>query len=67
MIVFVNNEQKELQANSNIEHLLKKLELSALKGMAVAVNQEVISKSNWANHLLHENDKVTIIRATQGG
>ncbi len=36
-------------------------------GMAVAVNQVVVGKSVWVNHILQENDSLTLIRATQGG
>lgn len=36
-------------------------------GVAVAVNQQVIPKSDWINTELKENDQVIIIRATQGG
>jgi sulfur carrier protein len=36
-------------------------------GVAVAVNHQVIPKSQWANTELKEHDQVIIIRATQGG
>ncbi|ADY51952.1 thiamine biosynthesis protein ThiS [Pseudopedobacter saltans DSM 12145] len=36
-------------------------------GMAVAVNQDIIDKSSWANHQIQENDSLTLIKATQGG
>lgn len=36
-------------------------------GVAAAVNNEVIPKSEWEKHKLSETDKVLIITATQGG
>lgn len=36
-------------------------------GVAAAVNNEVIPKSEWENHRLSETDKILIITATQGG
>lgn len=37
------------------------------KGIAVAVNQNVVPKANWNDTLLQENDTIIIIKATQGG
>lgn len=37
------------------------------RGIAIAVNQQVISKSQWDDFKLKENDEVLIIKATQGG
>jgi sulfur carrier protein len=36
-------------------------------GMAVAVNESVVTKEKWSNQELEEGDRVEIIRATQGG
>ncbi len=36
-------------------------------GIAIAVNNQVIPRSQWEAFLLAEGDKITIIRATQGG
>lgn len=67
MKVFINNEPKELQNLKTITELLRDLNLEGAKGIAIAINQEVIPKAHWNNHSLAENDRLTIIRATQGG
>jgi sulfur carrier protein len=67
MNVFVNNEKREIINQPTITQLLSEISLNSPKGIAVAINNEVIPKSGWGNYLLNENDKVTIIRATQGG
>ncbi len=36
-------------------------------GMAVAVNESVITKEKWTEQELEKGDRVEIIRATQGG
>lgn len=36
-------------------------------GFAVAVNDTVVPKSKLADHELKEDDRIEIIRATQGG
>ncbi|MDR0229277.1 MAG: sulfur carrier protein ThiS [Flavobacteriaceae bacterium] len=37
------------------------------KGIAVAVNNNVIPKVQWATHMLNNTDDILIITATQGG
>ncbi|HXA00859.1 MAG TPA: sulfur carrier protein ThiS [Cytophagaceae bacterium] len=67
MNVFVNNEKREILNQQTITQLLGEIQLNSPKGIAVAINNEVIPKSGWEKYWLNENDKVTIIRATQGG
>lgn len=52
---------------STLESFLESQSLHAARGIAVAVNEEVIPRSEWAEHSLHENDTILIITATQGG
>ena len=66
MTVFVNNEKKDVNLKT-LSELLESINLNVAKGVAVAVNNQVVAKSEWNNALLKENDKITIIRATQGG
>ncbi len=67
MNILVNNISKDILENSTIESLLQLLEISSTRGLAIAVNSTVISKSEWSEYTLNENDKITLIRATQGG
>jgi sulfur carrier protein len=68
MIVYLNNEQFDLsEAKSISEIIAKDLNMNHPKGVAIAVNQEVIPKTNWDNFMIKENDRLTIIKATQGG
>ncbi|PKF61710.1 thiamine biosynthesis protein ThiS [Psychromonas sp. psych-6C06] len=66
MKVNVNEKLIELDENCNIEQLLATLE-SPLKGSAVAVNQKIISRSEWATFTLQENDQVSLFQAIAGG
>lgn len=67
MKIFVNNEAKEVKNQLTVLELLHVLKLEAARGMAVAVNNQVIPKLSWKNSGINENDRVTIIKATQGG
>jgi len=65
MKITVNQTSYDLSAKSLIE-LIEELQIKP-KGTAIAVNDMVIPKSHWKSHQLSENDKITVIRATQGG
>ncbi len=61
----VNHEKKSIE-QSTLDVLLNILKINT-KGIAVAINNQIITKSAWSNTSLKENDNVTIIQATQGG
>lgn len=67
MNIIINNNKIELPEKSTLSFALKQTEIINFKGIAVAVNNNVIPKLNWDNHILSDNDKVIIIKATQGG
>ncbi len=67
MIVFINKEKKELSDNTDIVKMLHVNGIEDTKGIAIAINNEVIPKNSWQNHLLHDQDNITIITATAGG
>lgn len=67
MNVIVNNKTVELPDASGINALLQQLNLSSPQGIAIAVNEQVIPKSDWQSCVLKDNDAVLLIRATQGG
>ena len=67
MTVYVNDRKHSVSDICNIDMLLDNIGLNEKKGIAVAVNYEVIPKKNWDNNYLKENDKILVIRATQGG
>jgi sulfur carrier protein len=66
MKITVNENLVQLDEQCNIEQLLIVLE-SPLKGSAIAVNQKIISRSEWGNYQLKENDKVSLFQAIAGG
>jgi sulfur carrier protein len=66
MEILINNEAFNTQAKS-LYDLLTEHGLNDQKGIAVAVNNTVVPKTNWTIHLLINQDKVTVIKATQGG
>jgi len=66
MTIWVNHQEQQLDKTLSLEQLLTKLQYS-FNGIAIAVNGAVVPKSQWSQVLVNENDKLLIIKATQGG
>ena len=47
--------------------LLQQLRGEKLNGLAVALNETVVPRSQWDKIQLNQNDNLLIIQATQGG
>jgi sulfur carrier protein len=67
MNVFVNNEIREVKNQLTISEFLTENQLNAAKGIAIAINNEVVPKARWGTTKFKENDRISVIRATQGG
>ena len=64
--ITVNNEAYTVAINATIANILNQLQIP-LQGIAIAVNQEIVSKTDWETHIITENQHILIIKATQGG
>lgn len=68
MEIKVNNQIKKITSNSFTVQALLDLEIpNKQNGIALAINNVVIPKSNWNSHYIKEKDEILIISATQGG
>ena len=67
MEITVNDKEISVQSDLKLCEYLKFANLSDARGIAIAVNECVVARNEWESHVLRENDKVLIIRATQGG
>ncbi len=65
--VWVNNAPHPVSGPTALLAVLEALGLAGRKGMAAAVNGEVVPRSSWPARLLVPGDRVLLIRATQGG
>ena len=66
MKVQVNEQALDVSKNTNIEQLLLQLD-KPLVGSAVAVNQEVITRSLWGSYIINEGDNISLFQAIAGG
>jgi len=67
MKLIVNGEQVNTEEET-LQKLLRVFDLKGSeKGVAVAVNDAVVAREQWSDYRLNAEDRVEIIRATQGG
>lgn len=67
MKIHLNDAPHDTAGADTLEQLLKQLGQADRRGVAVAVNDSVVSRAAWAKRTLAEGDRVLIIQATQGG
>jgi sulfur carrier protein len=67
MTIFINDEPTEFEQPPTIIDILTKLQIFEVQGIAVAMNDEVVTKTDWQEITLNQNDRLMLIRATQGG
>lgn len=67
MNIYVNDKLTEVKQDTSINSLLKLMNIESFQGIAIGINDQVIPRNEWELNLLKENDKVLLIRASQGG
>jgi sulfur carrier protein len=67
MVCYVNNSAHEATENQPLADLLTALGQAQTRGLAVAVNDTVVPRADWATHAVQPHDRILLIRATQGG
>jgi len=67
MTVFVNDQPRALATGTQLADLLRELGLAERKGVAIAINDEVVPRSTWPVRALAEGERILVIQATQGG
>ena len=68
MKVLLNGSETELADGATVQSAVEALELPASgRGVAVAVDAEVVPRGAWGATELHDGARVEILRAIQGG
>ena len=68
MRVVLNGSEAELVDGATVLTAIEALELPAAgRGVAVAVDAEVVPRTQWDTHKLDEGARVEVLRAIQGG
>jgi sulfur carrier protein len=64
--IYVNNSSREVRLNTTVSEILSQLDILS-KGIAIAINENIILKGEWNSTVVNSNDNILIIKATQGG
>ena len=64
----VNGEQRELPAGATVASVLELLDVAAdARGIAVALDGEVVPRSRWEAMMLRDGSRVEVVAAIGGG
>jgi sulfur carrier protein len=68
MTVVVNGQTRDLAPGTTVQALLEALDVpGGARGVAVAVDAEVVPRGEWETTELDEGARVEVLRAIQGG
>lgn len=67
MELIINSEPARFEEQLTIEQLVIHQFKELPKGIAIAVNQEVVPRNEWKTFQLNNGSNILIIKATQGG
>ena len=68
MKVVLNGDERELAEGATVQAAVEALDLPAAgRGVAVAVDAEVVPRTQWEKHTLQDGARIEVLRAIQGG
>ena len=67
MEVSVNHQNFSIPDSCSVQALLGDVLRKPNRGIAIAINEIIVSKTHWETHYLNPGDQIMIIKATQGG
>jgi sulfur carrier protein len=68
MRVVVNGESRELPEDASVAHAVSVAGAAEIeRGIAVAVEGEVVPRAEWEGRILAEGESVEVVHAVQGG
>ena len=66
--IYINDKEIHQTGNPSVATLLQDHKITVQQmGIAVALNQIILPKENWAKTYPQDGDKITVIEAWQGG
>ena len=67
VIVHVNGRPRELGDGTTVAALVAQAGQDRPRGVAVAIDAEVVPRGDWGERELHDGERVEILTAVQGG
>jgi sulfur carrier protein len=65
--LWINGEEAELTNGKGMSEILARLQIPDPRGVAIALDGEVIPRGEWDDVHLKEGQRVEVVRAVQGG
>jgi sulfur carrier protein len=65
--LWINGDEAELTDGRGVDEVLSKLQIPDSRGVAIAVDGEVVPRGKWSDIQLKEGQRVEVVRAVQGG
>jgi sulfur carrier protein len=67
-VILLNGRDSDVRAGETVAAVLARLGLDAdARGVAVAVDGEVIPRASWESHSVSDDARVEVLTAMQGG
>jgi sulfur carrier protein len=67
-VIVLNGQRSDVHAGESIAAVLARLGLDVeARGVAVAVDGEVVPRAQWGSHVVGEDARVEVLTAMQGG
>jgi sulfur carrier protein len=67
MIITLNGDATDVPADTSLDGLLLRSGHEIRRGLAIAMNGEVVPRGRWTEQRVSEGDVVELLAATQGG
>ena len=67
MIITLNGDATDVPVDTSLEALLVRCGHEVRRGLAIAMNGEVVPRGRWTEQRVSEGDVVELLAATQGG
>ncbi len=67
MKIYINNTEYDCVDNATLQQVISTAGNIPDKGIAIAVNNDVIPNSEWNSFKISNGDKITVIKAFYGG
>ena len=68
MTLRINGADHAVPEGASVEDVLRHLGRDpGVPGVAVAVNERIVRRADWAGRAVHEGDRIEVVTASQGG
>jgi sulfur carrier protein len=67
MNIYINSEQKTVTDSATLQDVVLEFLHPNVSGMAIAVNNAIVTKPKWGETILCNDDKLLVIKACCGG